>query len=390
MKTTFVSPRTKVLLSPKGDRDQILQSMNIQASTPLRNGSCAQVIGCKIDEERVALKEEFIKSPTNQKTRPYREYIIHEHLNKLSNKTDHFPDPTCAPFIKLKAWFKSRDDGGGQTSHTVMDRADTTLADVELSFEDFKAISFQIIFGLYVAHKHYEFVHGDLHSRNILLVKNKDPSEYSELKDGDNCWYIRSHWRVKLCDFGNSQIILPTSREFISNRTKSTVQADLANLKYYLKTDLIARWISKNDFVKLGLNPESFEIFSKDDACRIQDLVELETDVREKLRLVEKEKRKSVLQFRRILDSCCLEELVTNPFFNSLKLCPPNKELKKCIRELYVPNQTPSTLSKNKRRKQDNIEDIENQKPNVRIEKPITRSPYLFRVRKKSLYYNVK
>jgi serine/threonine protein kinase len=102
--------------------------------------------------------------------------------------------------------------------HYVLECADITLADVkQLSLYDFKCILFQILFALQIAQKEYEFVHNDLHAKNILLM-NREKSEYLKICDGDNTWFT-SGYVVKITDFGLSRIKLPDSR-IIYNKNK--------------------------------------------------------------------------------------------------------------------------------------------------------------------------
>jgi len=140
-----------------------------------------------------------------------------EELNTLKEK-EYYPNKD-SNFISVLDWWKAKDDDTEEPiMHYVLECADITLADVkQLSLYDYKCILFQILFALHIAQKEYEFVHNDLHAKNILLM-NREKSEYLKICDGDNTWFT-SGYVVKITDFGLSRIKLPDSR-IIYNKNK--------------------------------------------------------------------------------------------------------------------------------------------------------------------------
>eukprot|EP01126_Amoeba_proteus_P015304 TRINITY_DN16875_c0_g1_i1.p1 TRINITY_DN16875_c0_g1~~TRINITY_DN16875_c0_g1_i1.p1 ORF type:complete len:191 (-),score=26.06 TRINITY_DN16875_c0_g1_i1:264-836(-) len=96
--------------------------------------------------------------------------------------------------------------------HYVLECADLTVQDIrEMTLSQFRSILFQVLFALYVAQKEYEFVHNDLHRKNILLVQPENDMEYMEFRDGEVTWYVVGHV-VKITDFGLSRIRMDDQR----------------------------------------------------------------------------------------------------------------------------------------------------------------------------------
>jgi len=80
---------------------------------------------------------------------------------------------------------------------------------------------FQVLFALYVAQKEYEFVHNDLHKKNILLVEPSDKNEYSHFCDEDCTWFTTGLF-VKITDFGLSRIRLDNQRVLYNKKRPET------------------------------------------------------------------------------------------------------------------------------------------------------------------------
>jgi len=103
-------------------------------------------------------------------------------------------------------WFKVNEDG--HVMNYVLESADLTMEKYMKgkSFElyEFKCILFQLLFGIYVAQEECEFVHNDLHMKNVLLRKPKTESCIM-FKMKKNEWYTSGHI-VKITDFGLSRI----------------------------------------------------------------------------------------------------------------------------------------------------------------------------------------
>lgn len=291
-----VSPTSKVLLSPLGTKENIYQRYSILEKSPLsKQGNCGFVSGALFkNKERIVVKEEQISSPKNILTRTYREYQIHVYLNSLYKYNQHFPNPEWTPFIKLKEWFKTRNESGNQVSHMLMERADETLGDKQqLSFIELKCIIFQIIFGLHIAYHYFKFVHNDLHARNILLI-SKNIKTDGIFKFGNNTWRIPKIWIVKLCDFGNSRIYIPHKNKIIEGRnSKINFCSDLENLKQLLKKIKVTEWLTEEEQLNNDTNV-------------ISELVQ--------------KRKKQLSNFKRILDVTTYEELINHKLFDNFKI----------------------------------------------------------------------
>lgn len=72
-----------------------------------------------------------------------------------------------------------------------------------ISQTEWKSILFQICFGLAVAQKHYNFVHNDLHSANIMFTKTNEKYLYFEYES--NIYKVPTFGKItKIIDFGRA------------------------------------------------------------------------------------------------------------------------------------------------------------------------------------------
>lgn len=147
----------------------------------------------------VALKSQYIGQPHDILDQSYRELLVYKTLSKLAEEN------RCPNFIRLFDWFKSQgdffdtdseDDNDSssppseneqskrrykkskkkhQFMNFILEKADSSLNEYLLehnntmSLEMYKQTLFQILFSLNMAQEHCEFVHNDLHLKNILL-----------------------------------------------------------------------------------------------------------------------------------------------------------------------------------------------------------------------------
>lgn len=91
----------------------------------------------------------------------------------------------------------------------VMELCDKTLDELiedeeyEIKELEWKSILFQVCFGMAVAQKHYDFVHNDLHSSNIMLVNTKKKHIFVKYKQ--NYFKIPTFGKIaKIIDFGRA------------------------------------------------------------------------------------------------------------------------------------------------------------------------------------------
>jgi hypothetical protein len=84
------------------------------------------------------------------------------------------------------------------TLDTYIERTHNNISEIE-----WKSILFQICFGLSVAQKHYDFVHNDLHSSNIMFKETDMEYLYYNFKG--TCFKIPTFGKiVKIIDFGRA------------------------------------------------------------------------------------------------------------------------------------------------------------------------------------------
>jgi len=156
---------------------------------------------------QIAVKSQYICQPADILDQSYRELLIYQKLSQLAE------DKKSPNFVRLYDWFKSQGDyfdtdsdddntsdsekpsasassssttpGGrgkrqkklkhNQHMNYILEKADLSLNEflqennLSLSLGMYKQILFQILFSLHMAQEHCEFVHNDLHMKNILL-----------------------------------------------------------------------------------------------------------------------------------------------------------------------------------------------------------------------------
>lgn len=124
---------------------------------------------------------------------------------------------------------------------------------------EWSAYLLQICFALSVAQKHYDFVHNDLHSSNIMYIPTKD--EYIYYKYNSKIYQIPTHGKIlKIIDFGRAtykhnniqyfsdmfeykneaggQYTYPTDYHKSKNIVKPNKSFDLSRLSASIITDL--------------------------------------------------------------------------------------------------------------------------------------------------------
>jgi len=100
---------------------------------------------------------------------------------------------------------------------------------------------------LYVAQKEYEFVHNDLHKKNILLVVPSDKNEYSLFRDEDCTWFTTGLF-VKITDFGLSRIRLDNCRVLYNK--KDPKPKDFRRTKIWRRFSEISKRICSVKFLR--------------------------------------------------------------------------------------------------------------------------------------------
>jgi len=338
-----------LLLSPKQDTDDALEKQRYtrldQEEACGKHANVAFATRSPFTPSRkFAIKTQVIASPTNLSDRAYRELIIFEQLSKLKDSV-HFPNQTN--FVTVVEWFKTKSSEGEPYMHYVMDCAEMTLNDLKrTSIHQYKCILFQILFGLYVAQNECEFVHNDLHMKNVLLFKPKNDSDISPFKDGDDVWYT-SGFVVKITDFGLSRIRLGSSVIF-NQRNPMTELFDPTTDVDNIVTEMSKIKILPDSWVVEDVSPDSKKTLTQ-------------------------AKRKELENLKRLAKSGArLEKILRHKFFDSLKERP----------EEYVTPEKPKfgTPKKEKAEKTENTEDKENLLNHSNVTAKTVSTPFKFRI----------
>jgi serine/threonine protein kinase len=230
--------------SPQSEDERILKKLQL---TPTKmHGKHAKVYVVNRrnsnngNEEVLAVKQQRVMTPKDKNDRAYRELRIYQALSRLEIPNFiHILDHAKAVHNQFS---QSSPDagggGGGLILHFILEYADKTFDTLpSISIQSYREIVFQILFALYRAQQEYEFIHGDLHLKNIMLQSNRGgPIRYVS---GDKEWYIQGDI-VKILDFGLSRLRLRQNGvlvEEISNANPLNTldpQADVRTLASYL------------------------------------------------------------------------------------------------------------------------------------------------------------
>jgi serine/threonine protein kinase len=170
------------------------------------------------EDVEIAVKSQQIRDPSNSFDASYRELMIFKELASLKSEN------SCDGFVTMYDWFKTDGDDkteGKQYMNFVLEKADETLRqhltrNKEIPLARYKSILFQILYALSVAQKKYQFVHHDLHLKNIMLKKLPENIKKVVFCINPKCYVSNEDFVVKITDFGLSRITLPT-KEVIHN-----------------------------------------------------------------------------------------------------------------------------------------------------------------------------
>lgn len=189
----------------------------------LAKGKAAVVYFMKRNSVMHAIKELAMAKPSDLANKQYRECLVMLSLNTLADSGK------CPNFSYLHNYFKATaafDYGlskafGKRFLYLMMEyspfvlRQDIGHAPVEdigaaMSEREFRSITFQITYALYVAQKELGFTHGDMHHKNVRLQPLANNITYMVYgdgnDDGDGVWYVPGRFKVKITDFGNAHV----------------------------------------------------------------------------------------------------------------------------------------------------------------------------------------
>ncbi len=180
------------------------------------SGSCGDVFILPLKNRGVdanktfAVKQQFVHDPSSLHDQAYRECRILLQLNHLRLERK------CFNFVHLEQWFKSRppllfganhygDLASSVYMYFVLDFAQRNLFyEQRLDDEQFRLVLFQLLYALSVAQREFQFVHHDLHLKNVLL-QDQLPGTVMVFQDLGTTWYVPGPL-VKIADFGLARL----------------------------------------------------------------------------------------------------------------------------------------------------------------------------------------
>jgi serine/threonine protein kinase len=190
------------------------KQFDVETSGMVSSGSCGDVFILPLKNRGVdanktyAVKQQLVLDPSSLNDQAFRECRILLQLNHLRLERK------CFNFVHLEKWFKSRppllfgaaqDDSSSVYMYFVLDFAQRNLfREQRLEPEQFRLVLFQLLYALSVAQREFQFVHHDLHLKNILL-QDQPPGTVMVYRDLGSTWYIPGPL-VKIADFGLARL----------------------------------------------------------------------------------------------------------------------------------------------------------------------------------------
>jgi len=180
----------------------------------IEEGSQSRVILIKRNGVRFAIKQIGVFEPDSLIDRAYHECRMQNRLNALAR------EGKCPNFCFLDDYFKAPNclvdpppEKGGAPRYLFLITEYVHHGFMEhapLDKREFRSITFQLCYALYVAQREFHFEHHDLHPRNIRLAPLPPGITYMVYADDDeHIWYLPGRFKVKICDFGNAQMDHP-------------------------------------------------------------------------------------------------------------------------------------------------------------------------------------
>eukprot|EP01130_Rhizamoeba_saxonica_P011756 TRINITY_DN4890_c0_g1_i1.p1 TRINITY_DN4890_c0_g1~~TRINITY_DN4890_c0_g1_i1.p1 ORF type:complete len:359 (-),score=76.03 TRINITY_DN4890_c0_g1_i1:58-1134(-) len=305
---SFMSPRSFDLLkSPDeiSNTKKILDDQRIRLVDREEAGKHAVVL-FGVDSPvkvNVAIKKQLIKDPKEITDRSYKEAKILDELLSLK-ESEYYPNGVTN-FIESLDWFKGRE--GNDYIHYIMECADHTLEETKLlPLNLYRSIVFQVLFAIYVAQTELQFVHNDLHLKNILL---KDTEETITLSKGEKSWYI-TKYLVKIADFGLSRL-----------QSKRGVVLYDVNNKYsegFYPTVDVEKFFS--ELKTIQIEEESW--YSETEVAHIMEKNDIDEETAQSQIITRKKKQIRGLKNIVRQGNFRVERLLSHSFFNRLKREP--------------------------------------------------------------------
>ena len=184
----------------------------------------------------VAVKKQPLSSPANVSDATVREWRIFNRLAELAARQMSYN------FVMLEnTYVERREEDMCRYVDLVLEYADTQLDEAErngaIGFRGFVEIAFQLVWALWIAYREMEFVHYDLHKKNVLLQKPAKGSvmAYHKSGAGGSSTYYTTEWVVKINDFGCSSVKLANGTHVYNGKSQPSATTDIESLRGTLK-----------------------------------------------------------------------------------------------------------------------------------------------------------
>lgn len=230
------------------------ENWSVTKSPRQGRASEAFVLGREEDEELFA-KRVLVLSPDNEADKAYREERILHELNKLAARG------LCFNFVSVvmsgPSQGERRSSGSLPSSYMelVMEKAEGgNLKDrKEMSVRQMKELLFQLVYALYVAQREYQFVHYDLHDKNVMVADLEEGQGLRIDTRAHGSFYFDT-LLVKIADFALSRIAVGS--ETIYNTKNATrggfdPSHDLSNFVDCLKRIVVSDRMEKPEDMTL-------------------------------------------------------------------------------------------------------------------------------------------
>lgn len=202
-------------------KDQLCKRFDVQGDTQVLSGGRSGDVFVMpkknrgVEANRIfAVKQQLISDPDNIADIAYRECRILLQLHHLN------VERKCPNFVTLREWFKShppllfgaKHQGREDAKYMffVLEYAERSLFRQTLDSDEFRSVLFQLLYALSVAQREYQFVHHDLHAKNILLQHLPENTTHLVYHDAGSTWFLGGPV-VKIADFGLSRLRLSGS-----------------------------------------------------------------------------------------------------------------------------------------------------------------------------------
>jgi len=228
-----------------------------------KDGEEEEGAGGEKERRLFAMKRQPLQSPPTTADVSVREWRIFQRLAELAARG------MCFNFVHMvDSFVERRAEDRRRYVDLVLEYADSRLdiaGNAGMGVREVKEIGFQLVWALVVGQREeIQFVHNDLHSRNVLLQRcSNNGGGAAEYHAGDGRVWYTTRWVVKITDFGLSRVTLadgsvvfnpkhPFGSAFVPTTDIESVRADLDGIK-------LDGWDANPDGAKQRLLFKSFK-----------------------------------------------------------------------------------------------------------------------------------